>query len=125
MCSCRELSTENIFFQHLNAHLRRNETVPCVFLGCSFKTNVYSTFHTHKNRKHNQQDFQANLICTNLNELDNSVDVLRDSKHAEHEYEAPNQDYFVEISLTNSIEEKVVFILLKLENIVHIPKGCN
>lgn len=125
VCSCRELS-EKDFFQHLNAHLRRNETVPCVFSGCTFKTNVYSTFHTHKNRKHNQhslKDFQANLICTNLNELDDSVDVLTDSKHVEHEYETLNQDDFAEINLTNSIEEKIACILLKLENIVHIPKA--
>lgn len=58
-----------------------------------------------------------------MNELDNSVDVLIDSKHAEHEYETLNQDDFAEISLTNCIEEKIACLLLKLENIVHIPKA--
>lgn len=58
--------------------------VPCVFLGCTFKTNIYSTFNTHTNRKHNQYsvtDFQANVICTNTNlcQLDNSADGLTDS----------------------------------------------
>lgn len=104
VCSCRELSTEKDFFQHLNTHLGHNETVPCVFLGCKFK--FYSTFHTHKNSKHNQhslKDFQANLICAHLNELNDSVDVLTDSKHVEHEYETLNLDDFAEISLKNSI----------------------
>lgn len=97
-----------------------------MFLGCTFKTNVYSTFHTHKNRKHNQhslKDFQENLICTNLNKLDSSVDVLTDSKHAEHEYETLNPDDFEEIRLTNCIEKKIACLLLKLENIVHTPKA--
>lgn len=62
VCSCRELATERDFFQHLNGHLRRNEKVLCVFLGCTFKTNVYSTFHTHKNRKHNQCSLMKYII---------------------------------------------------------------
>lgn len=67
VCSCRELATERAFFQHINGHLRHDETVPCMFVGCTFKTNVYSTFNTHKNRKHNQhslKDFKANVIRT-------------------------------------------------------------
>lgn len=62
--------TSNIkgfFFQHINGHLRHSETVHCVFVGCTFKTNVYSTFNTHKNRKHNQhpiKDFKVSIIST-------------------------------------------------------------
>ena len=128
VCSCRELATERDFFQHLNGHLRQNETVPCVFLGCTFKTNVYSTFNTHKNRKHNQyslKDFQANLISTstNLNQSDNSADGLTESIDTDHEYETLSRDNSAELHPTNFIEEKIACILLKLENIVHIPKA--
>lgn len=59
VCSCWELATER---EHLNGHLRRNETVPSMFLGCTFKTNVSSTFHTHKNRKHNQYSLMKYII---------------------------------------------------------------
>lgn len=128
VCSCRELATERDFFQHLNGHLRHNETVPCVFLGCTFKTNIYSTFNTHKNRKHNQhslKDFQANVVCTstNLHQLDNSADGLTESIDTDHEYETLNCYDPAELQPTNFIEEKIACILLKLENIVHIPKA--
>jgi len=129
VCSCRELATERDFFQqHLNGHLRHNETVPCVFLGCTFKTNIYSTFNTHKNRKHNQhslKDFQANVICTstNLHQLDNSAGGLTESIDTDHEYETLSCYDLAELHPTNFIEEKIACILLKLENIVHIPKA--
>ena len=125
VCSCRELATERDFFQHLNGHLRHNETVPCVFLGCTFKTNIYSTFNTHKNRKHNQhsfKDFKANVVCasSNLHQLDNSADESIDT---DHEYKTLSCFDPEELQLTNFIEEKIACILLKLENIVHIPKA--
>nr|XP_046269580.1 uncharacterized protein LOC124072313 isoform X1 [Scatophagus argus] len=124
VCSCRELATERDFFQHLNGHLRHNETVPCVFLGCRFKTNIYSTFNTHRNRKHKQyllKDFQANVISTstNFNQLDNSADWLTEPRDTERTLSC---DDAAELHLPNFIEEKVACILLKLENIVHVPK---
>lgn len=111
VCSCRELATERDFFQHLNSHLRHNETVAgwSVFLGCTFKTNIYSTFNTHTNRKHNQyslKDFQPNLISTStdLNQLDNSADGLTESIDTDQEYETLSS---AELHPTNFIEEKI------------------
>ena len=37
---------------HIRHHLKNNETVTCVFKGCEYKSNVYSTFNSHKSRKH-------------------------------------------------------------------------
>lgn len=119
-------SNRKRFFQHINGHLRHNETVPCVFLGCTFKTNIYSTFNTHKNRKHNQhslQDFQANVIrtCTHFHQSDNSADGLTESADTDHEYETLSCGDVAELHLPNFIQEKIACVLLKLEN-VHIPK---
>ncbi|KAF3851433.1 hypothetical protein F7725_013205 [Dissostichus mawsoni] len=114
VCSCRELATERDFFQHINGHLRHDETVPCMFLGCTFKTNIHSTFNTHKNRKHKEhtlKDFKANVVSTS-----ESVDT-------DHEYQTLSCGDAAEINLPNLIEEKIAGILLKLENIVHIPKA--
>lgn len=36
------------YFQHINSHFKRLETVECVFNGCEFKTNIYGTFATHR-----------------------------------------------------------------------------
>src|SRR4029434_4573271 len=52
LCTCNDLASERDYFAHVNTHLKRNETVSCMFLDCDFKTNVYCTFKSHKNRKH-------------------------------------------------------------------------
>lgn len=128
VCSCRELASERDFFQHLNGHLRHDETVPCVFLGCTFKTNIYSTFNTHKNRKHNHhsfKDFKASVVSANshCDQSDNSAEEPPESLDVDEDYETQNCGDGTEIDLPNVIEEKIACILLKLENIVHIPKA--
>lgn len=52
LCTIQELTNEHEYFSHVNEHLRKHETVTCMFKGCEFKTNIYNTFHTHKYRKH-------------------------------------------------------------------------
>ncbi|XP_034080784.1 uncharacterized protein LOC117551836, partial [Gymnodraco acuticeps] len=126
VCSRRDL-TEKDFFQHINGHLRHNETVPCMFLGCTFKTNIYSTFNTHKNRKHRQhslKDFIANVVSTSgeLDQSHSSAVGPTESVDIDQEYETLSCGDASEIHLPNLIEEKIACILLKLENIVHIPK---
>lgn len=49
-----------------------------MFKGCAFKTTIYNTFHTHKNRKHNPHtlnDFKAEVVTAvgRLQESDTSV----------------------------------------------------
>lgn len=102
--------------------------VPCMFLGCTLKTNVYSTFNTHKNRKHNQHslnDFKAYVVSTRgqLNQSDNSAVEPTEFVDTDHEYDTLSCGDAAEIYQPNVIEEKIACILLKLENIVHIPKA--
>ena len=128
VCSCTELATERYYFQHINEHLRNYVTIPCMFQGCTFKTNIYSTFNTHKNRKHNQhslKDFRANVVClsSQLNQADDSVDEPTESVDTDHEYERLTSGEAAELQLRTFIEDKVACILLKLENIVHVPKA--
>lgn len=49
-----------------------------MFKGCVFKTNIYNTFHSHKNRKHNphtSNDFQDEIVTVvaGLQESNSSV----------------------------------------------------
>lgn len=62
LCTCSVLSTERDYFVHIGSHLKNNETVKCMFEGCHFQTNVYGTFHSHKNRKHNRT-WSILLMC--------------------------------------------------------------
>lgn len=47
-CSESHISTSRECFLHINKHLKRFETVDCVYQNCSFKTNVYGTFQTQE-----------------------------------------------------------------------------
>ncbi|KAF3844268.1 hypothetical protein F7725_013609 [Dissostichus mawsoni] len=54
------------YFQHINFHLKRHETIECAFHGCDFKTNIYGTYATHRSRKHRSyswKDFKTDVIA--------------------------------------------------------------
>lgn len=54
------------YFQHINFHLKRHETIECAFPGCDFKTNIYGTYATHRSRKHRSyswKDFKTDVIA--------------------------------------------------------------
>ena len=56
LCLVRNSSsfnTEKQYFEHLGTHLKKHKTVNCVFKDCYYSTNIYSTFASHKSRKHN------------------------------------------------------------------------
>lgn len=109
---CKELATKRDYFQHINGNLRHNETVQCMFVGCAFECNVYSTFNTHQCRKHNPhslKDFKASAVISSghLHQSDNSVDGPEETVDTDYEF-----DDTVGVDLPKSIEEK---LLLKLE----------
>lgn len=52
LCNCSQPSTLKGYFQHVAQHLKNSETVDCVFQGCSYKTNIYGSFRTHRSRNH-------------------------------------------------------------------------
>ena len=88
VCNSCFFDTERHYFEHLGCHLKKFETVTCVFKGCEYKTNIYSTFHSHKSRKHNShsvQDFKTYVfhecqgpteVESGLNESENHCDSV-------------------------------------------------
>ena len=52
MCACKDLCNERDFFLHINTHLKRNENVICMFVGCKFQTCIYGAFKSDKSRRH-------------------------------------------------------------------------
>ena len=64
ICDSKFPNTKD-YFHHINSHLKRLETIVCVFDGCEFKTNIYGTYATHRSRKHQSHscdDFKADVI---------------------------------------------------------------
>lgn len=64
-CSIKSFSSEREYFHHIGRHLKKHETVCCVFENCHFKTNIIGTFASHRTRKHNPhslEDFKPGLV---------------------------------------------------------------
>lgn len=136
VCECSDLSTERDFFVHIGTHLRSCEKVGCVFLGCSFQTNIYSTFYTHKKRKHHPHTLK--YLKTYIVKFVNPVQVSEASNSVGSGYTADVSFDEVEVervtesdgeaveNLPEVIERKIAVILLKLEHNIHIPaKGLD
>ncbi len=68
------------FFHHIAQHLKNFETVTCVYVGCSYQTNVYGSFKTHKWRKHKSEtmnDFKPGIVTNPAADAgDNSNDCV-------------------------------------------------
>lgn len=129
LCDCGDLTTERDYFGHIGSHLRNSETVTCVFSGCSFKTNIFGTFYSHKKRKHHSdslKDFKVGLVvcfdpaqhsddpegvgasCSDFLDREVGTEFVSGSNHSTE-------------NLTDLVEQKIAGILLKLEHIFQIP----
>lgn len=134
LCSCSNIVSEREYFCHIYKHLKNHETVRCMFENCSFHTNVYGTFKSHKNRKHNPyslKDFKQGVIIESGAEI--STDEFNENELPveEENVEEENVDVSsnVEIctqgqDLSKIIERKFASILLKLENDFHVPSNA-
>lgn len=127
-CSTSAISSERELFVHLSHHLKKYETVVCVFKNCDFSTNIHGTFASHKSRKHTPhtlQDFKDNVLKMNCASSSNADD------HSIREV----QD--VELSVTddgdgdddikdrpNILEKKIALLFLKLESIFNVSNRC-
>ena len=126
LCTCRSLSTEKDYFIHIGTHLKSNETVTCMFMGCSFKTNVYGTFHSHKNRKHNPhtlKNFKPGVVTTNPVSSDSPEEDAYhlDDSAVEADPACSSTDVDLNKNLPEVIEQSFAAALLKLEHFAHAP----
>lgn len=60
-----------IFFHHVGYLLKNHETVESPLERCTFKTNIYGTFHTYRSRKQNHNphsfsDFKADITVKKM-----------------------------------------------------------
>lgn len=122
ICSSR-FHTEKQYFEHLGGHLRKHETVTCVFHNCDFKSNVYSTFQSHKSRKHNPhslKDFKTSVLKEyqeQTQEEDSSVGTENVSSELQEE-EIEEED------LDQIIIKRLTLLFLKLECIFNLSHTC-
>lgn len=130
-CPGTLLSSSAEYFSHLKTHLKKYETVTCMYRGCSFQSNIYATFKSHTYRKHatcTPNDFKdgvVNVAKTSQQiseELDQQFDEVSDS-------EEPGPSHCIESdntgneNLQDQIIQKLASVLLKLEIYSHVPSS--
>lgn len=125
LCACKNLANEREFFVHINTHLKRNENVSCMFVGCSFQTSVYGTFKSHKNRRHTPHtlaDFLPGIVKTTAvaSPLLDDLSVDRQDEECVEE-EASDTSLDQHKALPSVIKQQLAAALLKLEYLVHVP----
>lgn len=67
VCNLFNCHTERQFLEHIGVHLKKHETVHCVFKDCAYSTNIFSTFASHRSRKHPPhclEDFKNTVFQT-------------------------------------------------------------
>lgn len=93
--------------------------MPCVFEGCDYKANKYTTFHSHKSRKHNPhslEDFKINVLHQHQNNLDEESDFVENENDCGSVLE--------EEDLNKIITKRVGLLLLKMESIFNVSNSC-
>ncbi|KAL7877515.1 hypothetical protein SRHO_G00041580 [Serrasalmus rhombeus] len=128
LCTCKNLASEREFFVHINTHLKRNENVSCMFVGCIFETSVYGTFKAHKSRKHTRHaltDFLPGIVRTSTlasPSLDDLCVVDQDEECVEEDVSDSSVGLNNQhTALPSVIEHQLAAALLKLEYLVHVP----
>ena len=90
--------------------------------GCEYKTDVYGTFKSHKSRKHSLHSFVdfKDGVVHGL-----SVTETAEPGGSDNEECCDNSQSDVDLNTTKNqediIEQKLAALLLKLENIFHVP----
>ncbi|KAK0142460.1 hypothetical protein N1851_019612 [Merluccius polli] len=113
------------FLKHLGNHLKIQETIQCPFLGCEFKTNTYSTFSSHKSRKHKQytvKDFRTVIqpISAEAGIADESVASTLfqdDSSFVFEEDRVAHLDF-------EQVEHKVACLFLSMQTVLHVTRSA-
>lgn len=125
ICNISAFHTERQYFEHIGGHLKRHETVHCVFNNCDYSTNIYSTFASHKSRKHTPhclQDFKSTLLQTFLTNTEQSDE--EDVTLSDENEDVCSETVVEEGDSVKAIIDHLSALLLKLDCIHNIPSKC-
>lgn len=67
ICLFKQPFSDTTLFRHLRVHLKSHEVVECPYKNCQFKSNVYSSFNSHKSKNHqfhSTSDYKDGLIVS-------------------------------------------------------------
>lgn len=126
ICGHNLLSTESEYFQHIYQHLKKKETVTCVFQNCDYKTNIYENFKSHKYRKHSGREdtFKPGIISVEESFIGVASDVSEEEIIEHNVPLTSDLDKGDSENLEKDIELKIASVLLKLEHIFLVPNAA-
>lgn len=114
-------------FVHLSHHLKKYETVVCVFKNCDFGTNIHGTFASHKSKKHTPhtlQDFKDDVLKMTCASSPNADDHS-DMEVQDVEFSVTDDGDGDDIKdLPNLLEKRLALLFLKLEIIFNVSNRC-
>lgn len=126
LCTFQQPFSESALFSHLRKHLKNHETVTCPYKDCSYSTNVYSSFNSHKSRAHQASlasDFQTDIVSEDPHNLQASISEVASDLHEEcsdQSTEVGNDDQCNTDSLRNQLKKNVSSLFLKMQAILHV-----
>nr|XP_023651070.1 uncharacterized protein LOC111835233 isoform X1 [Paramormyrops kingsleyae]XP_023651071.1 uncharacterized protein LOC111835233 isoform X1 [Paramormyrops kingsleyae] len=121
VCNSVSHHSEKQYFEHLRGHLKKYETVTCVFNNCEFSTNIYSTFASHKSRRHTPhslEHFKPSVFQNNTCETPKDTDLSVDESDSCEPVVEEEHD-FVKI-----VNNKLGCLFLKLESVFNVSNRC-
>lgn len=120
VCRSRGFQTERQYFEHLGSHLKRFETVSCVFQDCDHTTNIYRTFFSHKSKKHTphtHDDFKRAVF------QDDQCQLFYEGEENDSNFDSVFVEEEVE-DITKTIVDRLGCLFLKLESVFNVSKTC-
>lgn len=123
ICEFRQPFVEREMLTHLRAHLRQKEVVPCPFRGCNFKTNVYSTFNSHKCKEHqNESNFDPEVVVQNVANISPDSDIEHEPEDFSDESKAAPVAGSGTDGLAEQLQYNLAAFFLKMQTILHVSE---
>jgi len=126
LCTFQQPFSESVLLSHLRKHLKNHETVACPYKDCSYSTNVYFLFNSHKSRAHQASlasDFQTDIVSEDPQNLQASISEVTSDLHEEcpgQSTEVGDDDQCDTDNLRNQLKMNVSSLFLKMEAILHV-----
>lgn len=132
LCGCSQPFNDKNVLSHLRTHLKQHETLDCPFKNCHYRTNVYSSFNTHRSRCHPDSDisaFKCEIILkeTANHPLQSNVE-FENAGPSNYDYELgspssnPSESTHDTEELQNQLKNNLSSLFLKMYSVLHVSE---
>lgn len=125
LCDLKEAVSLKQYIAHLGKHLRNRETVTCLF-----KSNIFSSFTSHKSRCHRHctlKDLKTEIIVQEC-----ETEELAECETAESQPDIDDNNIHVPLDnsdvgpeyhdATQKVQERLASLLLRMQAVLHVSK---